>query len=246
MTAGQQENTAPAPAGSIAARAAAVRERVAAAARAAGRRPEDVRILLATKTQPPSAILEAIDAGIPLIGENRVQEVVQKHDALQTAEHITHFIGHLQANKINQLLGLVSCVQTVDSVELARRLDTRLAARDLELDVLLQVNVSGEQSKSGVAPEAALDLLVGVGSLARLTVRGFMTIGLNSPDRGAVRAGYRVLAGLRDRARSDAVPGGEAAGELSMGMSGDFADAIAEGATMVRVGSAVFGARPQR
>ncbi len=247
MTAGIGRETAASPGGSgpsIAARVAAVRAEVAAAARAAGRAPEDVEILLATKTQPPPAILEAIDAGCPLIGENRVQEVVEKAEALQIAAHVTHFIGHLQANKINQLLGLVGCVQSVDSVELARRLDTRLAARDLVLDVLLQVNVSGEPSKSGVPPESALALLAEVAPMERLTVRGFMTIGLNSPDRDAVRAGYRALAGIRDRALAGGVPGGETATELSMGMSGDFADAIAEGATMVRIGSAVFGARP--
>ena len=179
---------------SITQRVAAVRAEVGDAARAAARRPEDVTILLATKTQPPAAILEALRAGCTVIGENRVQEIVQKHDALRAVPHSTHFIGHLQANKINALLGQVSCVQSIDSVELARKLDTRLAARDLELDVLLQVNVSGEPSKSGVAPSKALDLLAAVGQLPRLTVRGFMTIGLNSPDRAAARAGYRLLA----------------------------------------------------
>jgi PLP dependent protein len=229
---------------SIAQRVAAVRAEVGDAARAAGRRPEDVTILLATKTQPPSAILQALRAGCTVIGENRVQEIVQKHDELAAAPHSTHFIGHLQANKINALLGRVSCVQSIDSVELARKLDARLAARDLDLDVLLQVNVSGEPSKSGVAPSKAMDLLAAVGQLPRLTVRGFMTIGLNSPDRSAVRAGYRLLAETRNRARAEGVPGGAGATELSMGMSGDFADAIAEGATMVRIGSAVFGPRP--
>jgi pyridoxal phosphate enzyme (YggS family) len=159
---------------------------------------------------------------------------------------MTHFIGHLQANKINQVIGRVDCLESLDSIELARKLDARLSARELDLEVLIQVNVSAEESKSGVAPDQALDLFAAVAALPRLVVRGFMTIGLNSTDRGAVRAGYRALAELRKSAASSGVPGAELATELSMGMSGDFADAIAEGATIVRIGSAVFGRRPTR
>jgi pyridoxal phosphate enzyme (YggS family) len=178
-----------------------------------------------------------------LIGENRVQEVVAKAEELSPFSPETHFIGHLQANKINQLVDHISCLQTLDTVDLARKLGTRLEARERRLDVLIQVNVSGETAKSGVAPERALDLLNAVVAVPRLTVRGFMTIGLNSPDRAAVRAGYRALASLRDAAIAARIPGGENATELSMGMSGDFADAIAEGATIVRLGSAIFGQR---
>ncbi len=225
-------------------RLASVRAQMDAAAGAAGRDPSTVRLLLATKTQPAERIRAVLDAGYRLIGENRVQEVTAKADALAAVEHETHFIGHLQANKINQLLGRISCLQTLDSVDLARKLDTRLSAADQRLDVLLQVNVSGEASKNGVAPHDTADLLAGVTGFDRLTVRGYMTIGLNSTDSGAVRAGYRLLAQLRDQAVADRIPGAAGATELSMGMSGDFADAIIEGATMVRVGSAVFGARP--
>ena len=216
------------------------RSRIDDAAVAAGRDPSEVRLLLATKTQPPQRILAALSAGFTLIGENRVQEVVAKAPELAGVTHEMHFIGHLQANKINQLLDLISCLQTLDSAELARKLDTRLAARDRTLDVLLQVNVSGEESKSGVRPEAVNELLDAAARCPRLTVRGFMTIGLNSDDRAAVRAGYRVLRDLQLAAVAD-TPG---ATELSMGMSGDFAEAIAEGATIVRLGSAVFGPRP--
>jgi PLP dependent protein len=224
-------------------RLARIQSEIDDAAKVSGRAPSQVRLLLATKTQPAERIIEAITAGYPLIGENRVQEVIAKADDLVRVPHETHFIGHLQTNKINQLLGYISCLQTLDSAELARKLQARLAVRDQWLDVLIQVNVSGEASKSGVAPRAAAELLEVVAGLPRLTARGFMTIGLNSPDRSAVRAGYRVLAGLRDRAIADGVPGAELATELSMGMSGDFVDAIAEGATIVRVGSAVFGQR---
>jgi len=227
-----------------------VRAQVDAAATAAGRSPSEVALLLATKTVPAERIAMALADGFTLIGENRVQEVTDKHDALARIPHTTHFIGHLQANKINQVIGRIDCLESLDSIELARKLDARLAARSLDLDVLIQVNVSAEESKSGVEPGRPLDLLAQVAELPRLTVRGFMTIGLNSADRGAVRAGYRVLAGLRDAAVSSGsagavgAAGAELATELSMGMSGDFADAIAEGATIVRIGSAVFGQRP--
>ncbi|GAA2020336.1 YggS family pyridoxal phosphate-dependent enzyme [Nakamurella flavida] len=222
----------------VQARAAAARAAVDAAARVVGRDPADVRMLLATKTQPLERVLAVAAAGHRLFGENRVQEAVAKAPGLADVEHEMHFIGHLQGNKVNQLLPVISCLQTLDSLALARRLDARLELLERDLDVMVQVNVSGEDSKAGVPPEAAAELIAQVADLPRLRLRGLMTIGLNSPDRGAVRAGYRTLAEL-------AAPldvGGPVV--LSMGMSGDFADAIAEGATMVRLGSAVFGARP--
>jgi len=221
-----------------------LRAEIDAAATTSGRAPVEVALLLATKTQPAARIREAISAGYQLIGENRVQEVVAKAEALADIPHRMHFIGHLQANKVNQLLPHISCLQTLDSVELARKLDARLDILDRQLDVLLQVNVSGEESKSGVPPAEAADLLGALAQFPRLTVRGYMTIGLNSPDRSAVRAGYRRLAELRESAMAAGIPGASGAVELSMGMSGDFADAIAEGATIVRLGSAVFGERP--
>lgn len=227
----------------IARRLAAARQVVRDAALLAGRDPDGVRILLATKTMPPSAIREALAAGGSLIGENRVQEVLAKADGLADVPHETHFIGHLQSNKVNQLLPYVRCLQTLDSAALATRLQARLAVLDRELEVLIQVNVSGEASKSGVSPAQVRDLVAAVAECPRLTLRGFMTIGLNSPDRAAVRRGYAELAALRDRAVGEGWPGAAAAGELSMGMSGDYADAIAEGATIVRLGSAVFGPR---
>ena len=221
-----------------------VRAQVDAAAAAAGRSPDEVALLLATKTVAAERIALALTDGFTLIGENRVQELTDKYDALCAVPHVTHFIGHLQANKINQVIGRVDCLESLDSIELARKLDARLSARELDLEVLIQVNVSAEESKSGVAPDQALDLFAAVAALPRLVVRGFMTIGLNSTDRSAVRAGYRALAELRESAVSSGAPGAELAQELSMGMSGDFGDAIAEGATIVRIGSAVFGQRP--
>ncbi len=225
-------------------RLTAVADQVGDAARAAGRAADDVRLLLATKTIEPARIREALSAGYDLIGENRAQEVVAKADELAATAHECHFIGHLQANKINQVLPHVQCVQTVDSAELARRLDDRVGRLGRTLDVLIQVNVSGEGSKSGVGLSDAPALLAELARLDRLRVKGYMTIGLNSPDLSAVRAGYRALRTFRDDALARGLPGAEQATELSMGMSGDFPAAIAEGATMVRIGSAVFGRRP--
>jgi hypothetical protein len=221
--------------GAVAERLSRARERVASAAVEAGRDPASVQILLATKTVPPPVIREAFAAGATLIGENRVQEVLAKAAELADVPHETHFIGHLQSNKVNQLLPHIQCVQTLDTAALASRLQGRLEAIDRRLDVLIQVNVSGEPTKSGVAAAVA--------DAPRLVLRGFMTIGLNSPDRAAVRAGYRRLAQIRDRALAQGWPAAAAATELSMGMSGDYPDAIAEGATIVRLGSAVFGPR---
>jgi pyridoxal phosphate enzyme (YggS family) len=227
----------------VAERLSVARDGVRAAAEAAGRDAGSVRILLATKTVPPPVIREAFAAGVTLIGENRVQEVLAKAEDLADVPHSTHFIGHLQSNKVNQLLPRIQCLQTVDTAALVARLQGRLAVLDREMEVLIQVNVSGEATKAGVQPDQVRALVAAVAGAPRLRLRGFMTIGLNSPDRDAVRRCYRVLAGIRDRALDERWPGAERANELSMGMSGDYPDAIAEGATIVRLGSVVFGPR---
>lgn len=227
-------------------RVAAVRRRIADAAHAVGRDPAEVRLLLATKTLPDAVVRAAVEAGATLLGENRVQELVPHSAAVADLAPDVHLIGHLQSNKVNALLHpdrpFVSCVESVDSLTLAERLDRRCADLGRGVDVMVQVNVSGEASKSGVAPEDAAGLAARVAALPRLRVVGFMTIGLPSPDAAAVRAGYARLREVRD-AVVGAVPD---ARELSMGMSGDLELAVAEGATVVRVGSAVFGPRPAR
>ena len=228
----------------IAARIASVRARVAAAAESAGRSPSDVRLLLATKTLPDDVVRAAVLAGADLVGENRVQELVAHATAVADLRPEIHLIGHLQSNKVTAVVHperpLVSCVESVDGVALAERLSRRCAELGRDLDVMVQVNVSAEPTKSGVPPEAAADLAAQVAALPRLRLTGFMTIGLNSPDAGAVRAGYARLRQVRDAVARE-LPG---ARELSMGMSGDLELAVAEGATIVRVGTAVFGARP--
>ena len=217
----------------------ALASRVARAARASGRDPGAVRMLLATKTVDPERIREVLAAGYRLIGENRVQELVAKAGQLSDLAPLTHFIGHLQTNKVGTAVPLISCLQSLDSERLARAVQDRLERDGRSLEVLIQVNVSGEDSKYGLPPTAVPGFLRAIAPLDRLRVDGFMTIGLNSPDQGAVRAGYRTL---RELGEQSGLPGPVA---LSMGMSGDFELAIAEGATIVRLGSAAFGARPQ-
>lgn len=231
----------------VASRLADVRARVETAALAAGREPADVRLLVATKTQPADAVLAALDAGVDLIGENRVQELVAKAPALAgrvaAGAVEVHMIGHLQRNKVNQVLATTTCVESVDSLDLAHALATRSAAAGRSLDVMVQVNVSGEDSKSGVVPDDAVALASRVATLPGLHLTGFMTIGARSDDEALVRAGFARLRAVRDEVVASGSPGTEAARELSMGMTGDLELAIAEGATIVRVGTAVFGPR---
>lgn len=226
---------------------AAVRARMAAAAEAAGRAPVDVRILFASKSVSAERAAEAVLAGADLLGESRVQEVVAKAEvlgALPQSPRI-HLIGHLQSNKVNAALRHVDCIETIDALPLAERISDRCVAVGRELDVLVQVNVSGEPSKFGAAPDDAVELALRVAALPGVRLRGLMTIGANSPDASHVRAGYALLRELRDTIVGSSAPGTEDATELSMGMSGDLELAIAEGATTVRVGSAVFGTRAQ-
>ena len=241
--------------GAVAARLAAVRERIAAAADAAGRDPREVRLLVATKTQPPEAVLEALAAGVDLIGENRVQELVAKApavaDRVAAGELEVHMIGHLQRNKINQVLATATGLETLDSLDLARSIsdrcvrDSRTGERALE--VMVQVNVTGEESKSGVGPDDAGALATAVAALPGLRLTGFMTIGAHLDDAAehTVRAGFARLRAVRDDVLASGAPGTGSATELSMGMTGDLELAIAEGATVVRVGTAVFGPRPK-
>lgn len=240
-----------------------VQDRVAAACAAASRAPEDVRLLLATKTQPAGLVRRAVEAADSLglstagtrphllVGENRVQELTAKAADLADLGLEMHLIGPLQSNKINHALRALAlhghaCVESVDSWALAERLSERVVAEALPapLDVLVQVNVSGEETKSGVAPESASALATAIGGLEGLRLRGFMTIGANTADRSLVRAGFESLRAVRDAVCGSGAAGTAAATELSMGMSRDLEEAVLAGATIVRVGTAVFGARP--
>lgn len=218
------------------------RERIEAAATAAGRDPAEVRLLLATKTVPPEKVRVAIEAGADLVGENRVQEVRPKYEALADLEYERHFIGHLQSNKVNALVPYVSCIESLDRLSLADRLQKRLEREGETREVLIQVNTSGEESKFGIEPAGAIEFVREVASRDALRIRGLMTIGLFAEDPEASRPSLRALRDTAERVREAAIAGVEMA-ELSMGMSGDLEVAIEEGATIVRVGSAVFGER---
>ena len=224
-------------------RLAGVEQRIADAAQAAGREPGEVRLLLATKTVGPERIRVAIEAGADLVGENRVQEVRPKYEALDDLEYERHFIGHLQSNKVNALVPYVSCIESLDRLSLADRLQKRLEREGETMDVLIQVNTSGEESKFGIEPDDAVDFAREIAQRDALRVRGLMTIGLFTEDPEVARPSLAALRETADRIREDGIDGVEMA-ELSMGMSGDLEVAIAEGATIVRVGSAVFGDRP--
>lgn len=229
--------------GDVSAGLARISARIGAAAHAAGREPADVTLLLAVKNQPADVVREAIEAGGTVLGHNRAQELVRAAPELADLNHEMHFIGHLQSNKVNQVLPWVSCVQSIDRATLAIKLDAAADRAGRVLDVFVQVNTSGESTKFGAAPHDATALAFAVGARANLRLRGFMTIGANSPDPALVRMSFSHLAVLRDAVLASGAPGTEQARELSMGMSGDLELAIAAGSTMVRVGTAVFGAR---
>lgn len=227
------------PAG-LAARWAEVQQRVAAACRAAGRDPSEVTILPVSKTFGADVIRAATALGMRRLGENKVQEIRAKAEPLADCGIAWVMIGHLQTNKARDVARLASEVQSLDRLELAQALDRRLQHEGRSLDVLVQVKTSTEESKYGLPPAELPAFLDRLAAFETLRVRGLMTLAIHTHDPAQVRACFRRLRELRDDAR---VRGHELP-RLSMGMSGDFDLAIAEGSTEVRIGTAIFGARP--
>lgn len=218
-------------------------QRIETACNKSKRDPSEVRLLLATKTVSPGKIKVALQAGQTLIGENKVQEVKEKFDALSDTPHETHFIGHLQTNKIKDVLKYnVSCIQSLDRLNLAEKLHQRLTFEKKTIDVFIQVNTSGEESKFGINPEKAIELTKQVAAFDTLKIKGLMTIGLFSAETEKVRACFKKLKNIQQQLIALNIPG-IAVKELSMGMSSDLETAIEEGATIVRVGTAIFGKR---
>ncbi len=213
-----------------------VRERLARAAERAGRRAQDVLLIGVSKTVDAARIRQAVVAGVPALGENRVQEARAKIAELGRPVP-WHLVGQLQTNKAKAAVELFEVIHSVDRLDLARELDTRARRRGRPVDALVQVNVAGEAQKGGVAPEGLARLLEAVGALDHVSVRGLMAIPPETAEPETARASFRALAKLGAR---------HALMELSMGMSADFEVAIEEGATMVRVGTAIFGPRPPR
>lgn len=225
----------------IAARLDAVRARIDDAARRAGRNPADVKLLAVSKTWPAEAVREAAIAGQRAFGENYVQEGVDKVEALRALGLEWHFIGPLQSNKTRSVANAFDWVHGIDRLKIAERLSAQRDVHLPPLNVCIQVNVSGEDSKSGVAPGEAVALAQAVAALPRLHLRGLMCIPEPTTDEAVLRARFAVLRGLCEELRG----AGLALDTLSMGMSHDLEPAIAEGASIVRVGTAIFGERPQ-
>lgn len=220
-----------------------VRKRIQDACHASGREESAVKLLLATKTVPADLILHALEEGETMIGENKVQEIKEKYEKLTAVPHEKHFIGHLQTNKIKEVLKYgVTCIQSLDRLDVAEKLHKRLVYEGKNMDVLIQVNTSFEDSKFGVHPDDAVELVCRVAQLDTLNIKGLMTIGLFSAEQEKVRNCFRLLKAIQQQIILLNIPG-VSMDELSMGMSGDLETAIQEGATIVRVGTAVFGER---
>jgi PLP dependent protein len=221
---------------------ARVQERIAAACRRAGRQPEEVRLIAVTKTVEPGRIQEAYAAGLRDFGENRVQETAAKRPALAAPNATWHLIGHLQSNKTKAAIELFDWVHSVDSIHLAERLNHAVAAGGAPVPILLQVNLAGEETKSGVNQDEVNTIAEKLLALEHLDCRGLMLIPPASDDPEDARPWFRQLRRLSDELRHSGLLR-DSATDLSMGMSHDFEVAIEEGATMVRVGTAIFGER---
>jgi hypothetical protein len=223
---------------------AKVKERIEAAARRAGRRPDTVRLVAVSKTVDPTRIREAVEAGVDSLGENYIQEAQKKIPELGHGVS-WHFIGHLQSNKAKIAARLFDFIHSVDSRKLAEELSRAAQQEKKVLPVLLQVNMAGEESKFGTTEAGALDLLRQISPLQGISVKGLMTMPpfFDAPEES--RPYFRELRRLAESIARSSIPG-ISMGELSMGMSGDYEVAIEEGATLIRVGTAIFGPRPAK
>lgn len=220
-----------------------VLERITSSARRAGRRAEDVRLVAVGKTQTSDRVREAVMAGAGIIGESYIQEAREKFNALGDLDVQWHYIGHLQSNKAKYAVRLFDLIHSVDSLKLAAELDKQAAKIGKRQDILVQVNISGEDTKWGTDRDSAEDLVSRIGELENLRVRGLMTMPpfFDAPDMA--RPYFAALRELSERIGSRCDSDRVLMEELSMGMTGDFEAAVEEGATMVRIGTAIFGAR---
>jgi PLP dependent protein len=219
-----------------------VKNRIETAARGCGRNPETIRLVAVSKTVPTNRVRQAIEAGATILGENYVQEARTKFNDLATYPVSWHFIGHLQSNKAKYAVRLFDLIHSVDTLKLARELDKQSHKINKIQKVLIQVNISEEASKSGVNVKDTYNLLKDISLLENLSVKGLMTMPpyFNAPEK--VRPYFAALRGLRDRLEQKGLLN-MSLSELSMGMTGDFEVAIQEGATLVRIGTAIFGKR---
>lgn len=218
-----------------------VRERITKAALDAGRKPSEIKIVAVTKTHGPGVVDEAVGAGLVDVGENKVQEFLEKSENV-TANCKWHFIGHLQKNKINKIIGRFDLIHGVNSLKLAGRLSALSASEGIISNILIQVNTSGEESKFGIRPDEAEKLCEEISALEGVKVRGLMTMAPWVDDSAIIANSFRGLRLLRERLQAQNIDN-ISMEHLSMGMTDDFEIAIAEGSTILRLGRVLFGAR---
>lgn len=220
-----------------------VREQMERACQVSGRKIEEVKLLLATKTVPIEKLQIALQAGETLFGENKVQELRDKFPFIQQYDQVEwHFIGHLQTNKVKDVVKYVTLIHSVDRLKLGEVLHHQLIKENRSMDILVQVNTSYEESKFGVSPEKALELVEQLSRFDTLNIKGLMTIGKLNATNEETRHCFRLLKSIQSQIKEKKLPRVDM-GILSMGMSGDFKVAIEEGATIIRVGTSVFGQR---
>lgn len=227
---------------SIAENVALVRLEMERAAMACGRDPKEIKLCAATKMNDADAVRQAIAAGVDCYGENRVQELLEKQKQNAYAGAPVHFIGHLQTNKVRQVVGKVNLIQSVDSEHLLRAIDAEAGKQGVLQNILLEVNIGGEESKWGFTPQETLQLIDKIGQYPNVRVQGLMAIPPISHISGENRKFFQKMFHLSVDIKNK-IEDNVTVECLSMGMSGDFADAIACGSTMIRVGTAIFGAR---
>jgi PLP dependent protein len=223
-----------------------INQRIAAACDRVGRRASEITLVAVSKTVPAARIHDAIEAGVRMLGESRVQEAaakIQELSAISAERKVQwHLIGHLQSNKARRAVELFDAIHSVDDLKLAERLDHLAAESGKRLPIFIEINLGGEESKTGVAPDEALPLCEQVGKLPSLELKGLMAVPPFSDNPEEARPFFRRLRRLRDEAQRSGAVGGSF-NDLSMGMSDDFEIAIEEGATFIRIGTALFGAR---
>lgn len=219
-----------------------VLERIAKVCERVGRTPEEIKLVAVSKTFPPDAIREAFLAGVRLIGENKVQEALEKHEALKDLDIEWHMVGYLQRNKVKKALSIFDFIQSLDRISLAEEIDKEAKRLGIsKVKVLVEVNSSGEPTKHGVKPDELLEFINTIQNFDSLDIRGLMTIGPLTEDKGKIRDSFRKMRELFDKMKRE-FPSLRWE-YLSMGMTDDFEIAIEEGSNMVRIGRAIFGPR---
>lgn len=226
----------------IAQRVQSLLSAIRSAAEKVGRRPDSIRLVAATKTVTADRIREGIAAGLSILGENRVQEALTKIEALAQAPVRWHFIGHLQRRKVRSVVGMFELIHSVDSLELAQEIDRRAGEAGQSQDILLEVNIGGETTKGGFHQDGLVQLVSTMATLSHIQIKGLMAIPPPTAESELARMHFVRLRELAETIAAQRIPG-VAMDELSMGMSNDYEIAVQEGATLVRVGSAIFGAR---